>query len=84
MLAHLKKGNPQEGEDPAFQSALFDAVRAKTIPVDDSKGLGYLPPEIWVEWQDSVVEGGDLSGPLDDLEAAYTNDFIPIWNEALK
>ena len=84
VLAHLKAGNPQEGEDAGFQSALFDAVRAKTIPVDDSKGLGYQPPEIWAEWQDSLIEGGDLEGPLDDLEAAYTNDFVPIWNEGLK
>ncbi|WP_372847163.1 ATP-binding domain-containing protein, partial [Pontiella sp.] len=33
VLAHLKAGNPQEGEDAEFQSALFDAVRSKTIPV---------------------------------------------------
>ena len=84
VLAHLKAGNPQEGEDAGFQSALFDAVRAKTIPVDDSNGLGYQPPEIWAEWQESLVAGGDLEGPLDDLSAAYTNDFVPIWNEALK
>lgn len=84
VLAHLKEGNPQEGEDAGFQSALFDAVRAKTVPVDDSNGMGYLPPEIWVEWQDSMVEGGDLGAPLDDLEAAYTNDFVPIWNASLK
>ncbi len=84
VLAHLAKGNPQEGEDAGFQSALFDAVRAKTIPVDDSNGLGYLPPEVWAEWQDSLVAGGDLSAPLDDLEAAYTNDFIGTWNEGLK
>ena len=84
VLAHLAAGNPQEGEDEAFQSALFDAVRAKTIPLDDSNGLGYQPPEIWEEWQASVVEGGDLEAPLDDLSAAFTNDFVPIWNEALK
>ena len=84
VLAHLKEGNRQEGEDAGFQSALFDAVRAKTVPVDDSNGMGYLPPKIWAEWQDSLVEGGDLSAPLDDLEAAYTNDFVPIWNEGLK
>jgi len=70
VLAHLKAGNPQEGEDTGFQSALFDAVREKTIPVDMSNGLGYQPPEIWAEWQDSLVAGGDLEGPLDDLEAA--------------
>ncbi|MFK7893862.1 MAG: ABC transporter substrate-binding protein, partial [Granulosicoccus sp.] len=34
VLKHLADGNPQEGEDKEFQSALFDAVRSKTIPVD--------------------------------------------------
>ncbi|MDP5086944.1 MAG: ABC transporter substrate-binding protein [Yoonia sp.] len=84
VLAHLKEANPQEGEDPAFQSALFDAVRSKTIPVDMTNGLGYLPPEVWVEWQDSLVAGGDLAAPLDDLSAAYTNVFTAMANEALK
>ena len=84
VLAHLKAGNPQEGEDADFQSALFDAVRSKTIPVDMSKGLGYLPPEVWVEWQDSLVAGGEIAAPLDDLTAAYTNEFIEGWNEAIK
>ncbi len=84
VLAHLAEGNPQEGEDAAFQSALFDAVRAKTIPVDMSNGLGYLPHEIWEEWQTSMIEGGDLEAPLDDLNAAYTNDFTAAANESLK
>ena len=84
VLAHLKAGNPQEGEDPEFQSALFDAVRSKTIPVDDSEGLGYQPPEVWEEWQDSLIAGGELEGPLDDLTAAYTNDFVATWNEGIK
>jgi NitT/TauT family transport system substrate-binding protein len=84
VLAHLKAGNPQEGEDAEFASALFDAVRSKTIPVDMANGLGYLPPEVWVEWQDSLVANGELAEPLEDLEAAYTNEFIPVWNEGLK
>lgn len=84
VLEHLKAGNPQEGEDAEFQSALFDAVRSKTIPVDDSNGLGYLPPEVWEEWQASLVAGGDLPAPLDDLSAAFTNEFIEGWNAAIK
>jgi len=84
VLAHLKAGNPQEGEDAEFQSALFDAVRSKTIPVDDSKGLGYLPPAVWEEWQDSLVAGGDLPAPLEDLTEAFTNEFIEEWNVAIK
>lgn len=83
VLAHLKEGNPQEGEDAAFQSALFDAVRSKTIPVDMSKGLGYLPAEVWEEWQASLVAGGEIAEPLDDLSAAFTNEFSAKANEAL-
>lgn len=83
VLAHLAEGNPQEGEDKEFQSALFDAVRSKTIPVDMANGLGYLPPEVWEEWQESMVAGGEIAAPLDDLTAAYTNDFIAGWNEAI-
>lgn len=84
VLAHLKAGNPQEGEDAEFQSALFDAVRSKTIPVDMSNGMGYLPPAVWEEWQTSLVAGGEIEAPLDDLTAAYTNEFIAGWNEAIK
>ncbi len=84
VLAHLKAGNRQEGEDPEFQGALFDAVRSKTIPVDMTNGLGYLPPEIWEEWQTSLVAGGEIEKPLDDLTQAYTNEFIADWNEAIK
>lgn len=83
VLAHLKAGNPQESEDPAFASALFDAVRSKTIPIDASKGLGYQPPEMWEEWQKSMLDTGELSKPLDDLTAAYTNDFVEVWNKGL-
>ncbi|WP_299736105.1 ABC transporter substrate-binding protein [uncultured Roseobacter sp.] len=83
VLAHLKDGNPQEGEDAEFQSALFDAVRSKTIPVDMSKGLGYLPAEVWEEWQASLVAGGEIAAPLDDLSAAFTNEFSAKANEVL-
>ncbi|MBR2574994.1 MAG: ABC transporter substrate-binding protein [Loktanella sp.] len=75
VLAHLAAGNPQESEDVAFAAALFDAVRDKTIPVDMSNGLGYQPPEVWEEWQETQIAGGDMAGPLPDLTAAYTNDF---------
>ncbi len=75
VLAHLAAGNPQESEDPAFAAALFDAVRSKTIPAEMENGLGYQPPEVWEEWQQVQIDGGDLPGPLDDLTAAYTNEF---------
>jgi NitT/TauT family transport system substrate-binding protein len=75
VLQHLAAGNPQESEDPAFASALFDAVRGKTIPVDMTHGYGYQPPEVWEEWQATQIAGGELAAPLPDLTAAYTNDF---------
>lgn len=84
VLGHLATANPQESEDAAFASALFDVVRSKTVPIDASKGLGFQPPEAWKEWHDSLVATGDLSAPLDDLSAAYTNDFVEVWNAGLK
>ncbi|CAN5653503.1 hypothetical protein BH23PSE1_BH23PSE1_08070 [soil metagenome] len=83
VLAHLAEGNPQESEDAEFAAALFDAVRSKTIPIDDSEGLGYQPPEVWEEWQQSMVDGGELAAPLEDITVAYTNDFVATWNEGL-
>jgi len=83
VLGHLATGNPQEGEDKEFQSALFDAVRSKTIPTDMSNGLGWYPAEVWGEWQDALVAGGEIPGPLDDLSVAWTNEFAAIGNEAI-
>ncbi|MBF9058600.1 ABC transporter substrate-binding protein [Rhodobacterales bacterium HKCCSP123] len=82
-LAHLAAGNPQEGEDREFQAALFDAVRSKTLPVEEGGPLGLYPAEVWEEWQDALVAGGEIPGPLDDLSAAWTNDFVIAANAAL-
>jgi len=83
VLKHLADGNPQEGEDKEFQSALFDAVRSKTIPTDMSNGLGWYPAEVWAEWQDALVAGGEIPAPLDDLSVVWTNEFAAIGNEAI-
>ncbi len=82
VLEHLAAGNPQEGEDKEFQSALFDAVRSKTIPTDDSKHLGWYPEAVWQEWQEALVAGGEIPKALDDLSAAWTNEFAAIGSEA--
>ena len=82
VLAHLAAGNPQEGEDKEFQSALFDAVRSKTVPTEGSAHLGWYPAEVWAEWQDALVAGGEIPGPLDDLSAAWTNEFAALGSEA--
>ena len=79
VLEYAKKGNPQEGEDPAFAAALYDAIKNRMTPLDMSHGWGYQPREHWQIWHDSLVEAGDLPEPL-DLDAAYTNEFIETWN----
>jgi NitT/TauT family transport system substrate-binding protein len=76
VMAHLAAGNPQESEDPAFAAALFEVVRSKTIPIDEADGLGFMPPAVWEEWQAAQVAGGEMAAPLDDLSAAFTNDFV--------
>lgn len=84
VLAHLKAGMPQESEDPEFAEALFEAVRAKTVPLDLSNGWGYQDPAHWERWHQSMVDTGGLEAPLPDLEAVYTNDFVPAWNEGIE
>jgi NitT/TauT family transport system substrate-binding protein len=83
VLAHTTAGNPQEGEDPAFANALFDAIVVRIQPNDMAKGWGYQPPEDWQKWHDSQVATGTLKAPL-NVEDVYTNDFVAVWNEAPK
>lgn len=81
VLAHAAAGNPQEGEDKEFASALLTAIQDRITPLDVSNGYGYQPPEHWQMWHESQVATGALAKPLDDLNAAYTNDFVKAWNE---
>lgn len=83
VLQHLADGNPQEGEDTEFQSALFDAVRSKTLPTDDAPYLGWYPAEVWEEWQASLIAGGEIPGPLEDLSVVWTNEFAEIGSKAI-
>jgi NitT/TauT family transport system substrate-binding protein len=83
VLEYAKKGNPQEGEDPAFAAALYDAIKNRMTPLDMSHGWGYQPPEHWQIWYDSLVGAGDLPDTL-KLEDAYTNEFIETWNAGAK
>ncbi|MEO1309256.1 MAG: hypothetical protein AAFV38_15525, partial [Pseudomonadota bacterium] len=75
VLKHLADGNPQEGEDKEFQSALFDAVRSKTVPTEGSPHLGWYPEEVWAEWQDALVAGGKLVGPCRGKVIQRAGDF---------
>jgi NitT/TauT family transport system substrate-binding protein len=81
VLQHAKAGNPQEGEDPKFASALYEGIKDRIVPTDKSKGWGYQPPESWEIWHKSAVSSGILKAPLPDLKAAYTNQFVDAWNK---
>lgn len=81
VLEHAAAYNPQEAEDKEFATAVFDAVKQRMIPVDTSRPWGYLPPEDWEKWHTNVVETGTIEAPLDDLEAAYSNEFNEYWNQ---
>jgi NitT/TauT family transport system substrate-binding protein len=81
-LAHMAAGNPQEGEDKEFAAALLKAVIERMTPTDEyiGKGFGYQPPEHWEAWQQSLLDGGALKAPFDNLTAGYTNEHIEMWN----
>jgi NitT/TauT family transport system substrate-binding protein len=81
VLRHLAAGNPQEGENKQFANALFEAVLAKSTPMDTSKGWGYQNPADWERWQAALLASGDLKQKLPNLEAAYTNKFVEAWNK---
>lgn len=81
VLEHAAAYNPQEAEDVDFAKAVLKAVSGRMVPVDPSRPWGYLPPEDWQKWHESVVATGTIEKPLDDLEAAYSNEFNEYWNQ---
>jgi NitT/TauT family transport system substrate-binding protein len=81
VLEHAAAFNPQEAEDADFAKAVLQAVKGRMIPVDESRPWGYLPPVDWEKWHASVVETGTIEKPLDDITAAYSNEFNEYWNQ---
>ncbi|HRO10672.1 ABC transporter substrate-binding protein [Amaricoccus sp.] len=81
VLEHAAAANPQEAEDRDFALGVYEAVSQRMTSVDPSRPLGYQPPEDWEKWHESVVATGTIPAPLDDLEAAYTNEFVEYWNQ---
>lgn len=81
-LDHMAAGNPSEGEDREFASALLAAASERMTPTDAyrDQGFGYQPPEHWETWQESLLSSGDLEQPFDDLTAGYSNEMIEGWN----
>ncbi len=81
-LEHMAAGNPSEGEDKEFASALLAAVVERMTPTEQfaGEGYGYQPPEHWEAWHQSLQDSGALEQPMDDLDAAYSNEFVDTWN----
>jgi NitT/TauT family transport system substrate-binding protein len=74
-LEHCAEINPEEASDPELTDALYEAIVPRTEPLEENE-VGFFPPEAWEAWQESMLESGELDGPVDDLESAYTNDFV--------
>lgn len=74
-LEHCAEVNEEEGMDTELASALYDAVTERSQPIGDAS-VGVFPQEGWEAWEESLVASGELAEPLDDLDAAYTNEFV--------
>jgi NitT/TauT family transport system substrate-binding protein len=73
--------NPQEAEDRAFAKSLIEQIIIRQTPFDMSKGYGYQDQEAWDAWHESLIASGELSKPVEDLKAVYTNEFVEAWNK---
>jgi NitT/TauT family transport system substrate-binding protein len=74
-LEHCAELNPEEGRDAELASALYDAIVPRSQPLGDDP-VGAYPAEGWEAWEQSLLEAGELDESVDDLEAAYTNEFV--------
>lgn len=72
--------SPEEGSDPELAAALLEVVFGTSEPMDSDE-LGYSPPEAWQLWHDDLLESGELDTAVDDLDSAYTNDFVDAYND---
>lgn len=83
--------NPDREAVAASRAALWEALTAQfepeilvdfqvllnTIDLWDADTLGLTEPASWEATQQVLLTSGFLAAPLDDLEAAYTNDYLP-------
>jgi NitT/TauT family transport system substrate-binding protein len=74
-LEHCAEVNEEEGQDTELASALYDAVTARSQPIGDAP-VAAFPAKGWKAWEESLVASGELEAPVDDLDAAYTNEFV--------
>lgn len=93
MVIALQKGvefvieNPEEAFTLSVENHVQDLpeaeyetqarVLANSIELWESEDLGMTDPQRWLNTQEVMLEIGFIQSPLDDLEAAYTNEFLP-------
>jgi len=74
-LEHCAEMNPEEGMDAELTSALYEAIVPRSQPLGDDP-VGYYPHDGWEAWEASLLDSGELEAPVDDLEGAYTNEYV--------
>lgn len=72
-LEHCSDINPEEGSEPDLAAALYDAVTSRSEPVGGG-ALGTFDGNAWEQWQESLLDSGELEEPQ-DVSAAFTNRF---------
>ena len=67
--------NPEEGADATFAGTLFDLIVARAKPIGGVP-VGDFTADAWNAWQDSLIASRQLTKPLDNLNAVWTNRFV--------
>lgn len=78
-LAHCAELNPEEGANTDVTVPLFDTVAQRLQSVEGGP-WGVFPPEAWDAWEATLIETGELDGPVEGLHDAYTNEFAEAAN----
>lgn len=64
-------------EDPGHQAYMLETeLGMARSEVSDANGLGWQTEEQWQRLHDYMVQYGALSGPLDDINDAFTDEFL--------
>jgi len=80
-LEHCAELNPEEGANSELTDPLFDTTAERGLTPEEGGPWGAYSPESWEEWHATLLETGELEGPVDDLHEAYTNEFAESANE---
>jgi len=97
MVRALQQGviytieNPDDAFDLSVENFVLDLPEAEyetqrivldnSIALWESDALGQTDPARWENTQTALIDSGLMENPLDDLAAAYTNEFVPLLDE---